>query len=88
MSRSTYSFVSVYHDTSDRAFPHQGQPDSTELLKIVPKGWAWHVVSEADERNPSRQAPAGSLLSSARDLGQFLTAHLADKFGASFRRRR
>ena len=84
MSRSTYSFVSVYHDTSDRAFPHQGQPDSTELLKIVPKGWAWHVVSEADERNPSRQAPAGSLLSSARDLGQFLTAHLADKFGREF----
>ena len=80
MTRSTYSFVSVYHDTSDRAFPHQGQPERPELVSLAEKGWKWHVTSEADERDPRRQAPAGSLLSSAADLGTFLVAHLNKEF--------
>jgi CubicO group peptidase (beta-lactamase class C family) len=84
MTESTYSFVSVYKDSSNRAYPHQGKPDAPDLEKLVTHGWRWHVVPEADERDPHRQAPAGSLLSSANDLGAFLIAHLDKKFGADF----
>jgi CubicO group peptidase (beta-lactamase class C family) len=84
MSRSTYSFVPVYRDSSDRVFPHQGQPEASELRSLAQTGWTWHVTSEADERNPRRQAPAGSLLSSAKDLGTFLAAHLNGAFGSDF----
>jgi CubicO group peptidase (beta-lactamase class C family) len=84
MTQSTYSFLSVYKDSSNRAFPHQGQPLPPELQSLAPKGWTWHVTSEADERNPRRQAPAGSLLSSATDLGKFLTRHLNEEFGKDY----
>ncbi|MEO5821067.1 MAG: serine hydrolase domain-containing protein [Vicinamibacteraceae bacterium] len=56
-----------------RAFPHVGQPErSTALLEVDPTGWTWRVASRDQERNPTRQAPAGGLMSCARDLGQFL----------------
>ena len=82
MSRSTYRFTSADHDTrADRAFPHVGQPDqTTALLEVDPAGWAWRVASRDRERNPTLQAPAGSLLSCARDLGQFLIKHLDTGF--------
>lgn len=82
MSRSTYTFTSAFADgKADRVLPHQGKPEPPNLLSLQPTGWTWHVVDQEHERNPTRQAPAGSLLSSARDLGQFLSAHLSRRFG-------
>jgi len=46
------------------------------------RGWQWHVVDRKDERNPSRQAPAGGLISSATDMTRFLEARLSGRFGA------
>ena len=81
MSRSTYEFTSAFADAqADRVLPHQGKPEPPDLLSLQPAGWMWHVVDRQHERNPSRQAPAGSLLSCARDFGQFLTAHLSRRF--------
>ena len=82
MSRSTYRFTPADHDPqADRAFPHVGQPDPpTALLEVDPTGWAWRVASRDQERNPTLQAPAGSLVSCARDLGQFLIKHLGTGF--------
>jgi CubicO group peptidase (beta-lactamase class C family) len=78
LSRSTYRFTPADHDPqADRAFPHVGQPDrTTALLDVDATGWTWRVASRDQERNPSRQAPAGGLVSCARDLGQFLIRHL------------
>jgi CubicO group peptidase (beta-lactamase class C family) len=82
MHRSTYAFTSAFADAAaDRALPHQGQPAAPDLLSLEPTGWTWRVVDQKHERNPARQAPAGSLLSSARDLGQFLRHHLNGQFG-------
>jgi CubicO group peptidase (beta-lactamase class C family) len=75
MKSSTYAFTSAYAGAADRVFPHKGMP----LPQHV--GWAWEVVDQADERDPSRQAPAGGLISSARDMAVFLTAHLNGTFG-------
>lgn len=82
MSRSTYTFTSAFADgEADRVLPHQGKPEPPDLSSLEPTGWTWHVVDREHERNSTRQAPAGSLLSSARDLGQFLSAHLSRQFG-------
>ena len=81
MSRSTYKFTSAFDGEADRVFPHQGKPALPDLLNLQPTGWTWRVVDREHERNPARQAPAGSLLSSAHDLGQFLRALLSRQFG-------
>jgi CubicO group peptidase (beta-lactamase class C family) len=82
MPRSTYRFTPADHDPqADRAFPHVGQPDPpTALLEVDPTGWTWRVASGDQERNPTLQAPAGGLVSCARDLGQFLIKHLDTGF--------
>ena len=82
MTRSTYRFTPADHDVkADRAFPHVGQPDrATALLDVDPTGWSWRVASGDQERNPSRQAPAGGLISCARDLGRFLIAMLTGEY--------
>lgn len=78
MARSTYVFTSAFDPgAGDRVLPHKGE--STPQSKLG--GWAWHVVDSRHERNPSRQAPAGSLLSTASDMAVFLEAHLAGRFG-------
>jgi CubicO group peptidase (beta-lactamase class C family) len=83
MSRSTYRFTPADQDpTADRAFPHVGQPDPpTVLFEVDSNGWTWLVNSEM-ERDPTQQAPAGGLVSCARDLGQFLIRHLDKGFAA------
>jgi CubicO group peptidase (beta-lactamase class C family) len=83
MHRSTYEFQSVYdprQKNANRAFPHRARPEPPELERVQPIGWTWSVVGAADERNPTRQAPAGALLSSARDLGSFLLRHLTNPY--------
>lgn len=84
MSRSSYRFTHADQDLeADRAFPHLGQPDPpTRLLEVDPAGWTWRVVNPDEERNPTLQAPAGGLVSSARDFGQFLIRHLDTGFTA------
>jgi CubicO group peptidase (beta-lactamase class C family) len=83
MHRSTYEFQSVYdprQKNAKRVFPHRARPEPPELERVQPVGWTWHVVAAADERNPTRQAPAGALLSSAYDLGSFLSRHLSNPY--------
>ena len=82
MTRSTYRFTPADHDaTADRAFPHVGQPEqATALLEVDPTGWSWRVASGDQERNPTRQAPAGGLISCASDLGRFLIAMLTTEY--------
>lgn len=82
MSRSTYRFTPAARDPqADRAFPHVGQPDrSTALVEVDMNGWTWRVASGDQERNPTLQAPAGGLISCARDLGEFLLRHLDTGF--------
>lgn len=84
MPRSTYAFTHADQDPhADRVFPHLGQPEPpTALLDVVRTGWSWHAVTRDLERDPTLQAPAGSLLSCARDLGQFLIRHLDKGFTA------
>jgi CubicO group peptidase (beta-lactamase class C family) len=84
MSRSTFAFTHADQDSqADRAFPHVGQPDPpTELLEVDPTGWTWRVAGRDQERDPTLQAPAGGLVSCARDLGQFLIKHLGTGFTA------
>jgi CubicO group peptidase (beta-lactamase class C family) len=75
MKRSTYVFTSAFDPgAGDRVVPHRGMPYLA--FEPEPTGWSWNVVGARDERNPSRQAPAGSLLSTARDMATFLTVHL------------
>jgi CubicO group peptidase (beta-lactamase class C family) len=81
MPRSTYRFTPASTATGDRVLPHQGTPQPPDLLNREPIGWTWRVVDRLHERNPTLQAPAGGLLSSARDLGHFLAAHLSGRFG-------
>lgn len=82
MHQSTYAFTSAFADAgADRARPHRGQPAPPDLTRLSTTGWNWRVVDPQHERNPSRQAPAGSLVSSARDFGQFLRHHLTGQFG-------
>jgi hypothetical protein len=58
-----------------------GQPDrTTALLEVDPTGWTWRVASRDQERNPTRQAPAGGLISCARDLGQLLITLLKTEY--------
>jgi CubicO group peptidase (beta-lactamase class C family) len=82
MTRSTYRFTPVDHDAKgDRAFPHVGQPErTTALLEVDPTGWTWRVASCDQERDPTLQAPAGSLISCARDLGRLLIALLTTEY--------
>jgi CubicO group peptidase (beta-lactamase class C family) len=82
MSRSTYRFTPAGHDPqADRAFPHVGQPvPPTALLEVDETGWTWRVASRDQERDPTLQAPAGGLVSCARDFGQFLIKHLDTGF--------
>ena len=84
MSRSTYRFTPADQDPqADRAVPHLGQPEPPPvLLEVDPTGWSWRVASRDEERDPTLQAPAGGLLSCARDLGQFLIRHLDQAFTA------
>lgn len=83
--RSTYRFTpSPDEPSSERVRPHQGKPDVPHLLDRVTTGWNWHIVDRDGERDPTRQAPAGSLLSCANDLGAFLLAHLEQKFGKEY----
>lgn len=71
MEHSTYRFTSAFAPgAGDRVVPH---------LR-VPEGDGWRV-NEDKERDPSRQAPAGSLISSARDMVSFLETHLDGRFG-------
>jgi CubicO group peptidase (beta-lactamase class C family) len=82
MTRSTFRFTPADHDAkADRAFPHVGQPErTTALLEVDPTGWAWRVASRAQERNPTLQAPAGGLISCARDLGRLLITLLTTDY--------
>jgi CubicO group peptidase (beta-lactamase class C family) len=82
MTRSTYRFTPADLDaTADRACPHVGQPERTAaLLEVDSTGWAWRVVSRDQERNPTRQAPAGGLISCARDLGRLLISLLTTEY--------
>ena len=82
MSRSTYRFTPADHDPkADRAFPHVGQPEPpTALLEVDETGWTWRVAKRDQERDPTLQAPAGGLVSCARDFGQFLIRHLDTGF--------
>jgi CubicO group peptidase (beta-lactamase class C family) len=82
MSRSTYRFTHASDDPkADRAFPHVGQPTATNTLRDVNRSrWTWRVAGREEERNPRLQAPAGGLISCARDLGQFLIRHLDTGF--------
>ena len=71
MEHSTYRFTSAFAPAAgDRVVPH---------LRVS-KGDGWRV-NEDNERDPSRQAPAGSLISSARDMVAFLETHLDGRFG-------
>jgi len=83
-SRSTYTFTHADQDPhADRAFPHIGQPEPPSvLLDVVGTGWTWRVVNRDVERDPTLQAPAGGLLSCARDFGQFLIKLLDTGFTA------
>jgi len=70
MEHSTYRFTSAFAPgAGDRVVPH-----------LVTEGDGWRV-NEDKERDPSRQAPAGSLISSARDMVSFLETHLEGRFG-------
>jgi CubicO group peptidase (beta-lactamase class C family) len=85
MLRSTYRFTSAFaHPDVDRVLPHRGETEVPDLLSPEPIGWMWRVVDRDQERNPTRQAPAGGLLSSAHDLGVFLLKHLNEEFGKTF----
>lgn len=78
MTASTYAFTSAFDaDPRERVLPHKGKP----MDEGDPRGWQWHVVDRKDERNPSRQAPAGGLISSATDMTKFLEARLSGRFG-------
>jgi CubicO group peptidase (beta-lactamase class C family) len=71
MEHSTYRFTSAFGPgAGDRVVPHTR----------VPEGDGWRV-NEDEERNPSQQAPAGSLISSGRDMVAFLEKHLDGRFG-------
>jgi CubicO group peptidase (beta-lactamase class C family) len=71
MEHSTYRFTSAFAPgAGDRVVPHLRVKDGD--------GWR---VNEDNEREPSRQAPAGSLISSARDMVSFLETHLEGRFG-------
>jgi CubicO group peptidase (beta-lactamase class C family) len=71
MEHSTYRFTSAFAPgAGDRVVPH---------LRVS-NGDGWRV-NEDKERDPSRQAPAGSLISSARDMVAFLETHLEGRFG-------
>ncbi len=91
MNRSTYVFTSAFdREAGDRVIPHRG---SWLLMPTAPLpndrlGWSWRMVDKEHERNPTRQAPAGSLLSSARDMATFLGAHLDKRFGDQFPERK
>jgi CubicO group peptidase (beta-lactamase class C family) len=82
MTRSTFRFTPADHDArADRAFPHVGQPErTTALLEVDRSGWTWRVASRDQERNPTLQAPAGGLISCARDLGQLLITLLKTEY--------
>jgi CubicO group peptidase (beta-lactamase class C family) len=70
MEHSTYRFTSAFAPgAGDRVVPH---------LRTASDGWR---VNEDNEREPSRQAPAGSLISSARDMVSFLETHVEGRFG-------
>jgi CubicO group peptidase (beta-lactamase class C family) len=87
MNRSTYVFTSAFdREAGDRVIPHRG---SWLLIPTAPLsedrlGWSWRMVDREHERNPTRQAPAASLLSSAADMATFLGAHLDKRFGHQF----
>jgi CubicO group peptidase (beta-lactamase class C family) len=71
MEHSTYRFTSAFAPgAGDRVVPH---------LRVA-EGDGWRV-NEDKERDPSRQAPAGSLISSAPDMVAFLETHLDGRFG-------
>jgi CubicO group peptidase (beta-lactamase class C family) len=84
MTRSTYAFSPADPDeTANRASPHVGQPErTTALLEVDRTGWTWRVASRDQERKPARQAPAGGLISSARDLGRLLRRLLTTEYTA------
>src|SRR5262249_38247456 len=77
MKPSPYLFTSALDaQAGTRAAPHRAKYD---LLSREPSGWEWYVNQE-EERNPTRQAPAGALLSNATELATFLSAHLQKRF--------
>jgi CubicO group peptidase (beta-lactamase class C family) len=79
LEQSTYAFTSAFSDEK-RAWPHVGKPErSTALLEVDRTGWTWRINRD-HERNPARQAPAGGLISSARDLGRLLLHLLTTKY--------
>ena len=79
MQNSTYTFTSAFAPgAGDRAVPHR-----TAERRTDDRGWQWHV-NQTNERNPSRQAPAGGLISNAKDMAVFLSAHLEGHFGRDF----
>jgi CubicO group peptidase (beta-lactamase class C family) len=82
MTRSTFRFTPADRDPDpNRAFPHVGQPERTSALREVdPTGWTWRVASGRAERDPTLQAPAGGLISCARDLGQLLLTLLSTPY--------
>ena len=85
MEHSTYAFVSGFDpEAGNRVIPHRAS-DSTFLMQADDlRPTQWRVVAKGEKRNPSRQAPAGSLVSSAKDMAAFLTAHRDGRFGADF----
>jgi CubicO group peptidase (beta-lactamase class C family) len=85
MSRSSYAFSSAFDpQAGDRAIPHRAAEEALFMSADDRRATQWRVTDPRDERNPSRQAPAGGLLSSARDMAQFLIAHLSGQLGADF----
>lgn len=86
MTTATYEFTSVFDPgAGNRAVPHLGNPLGVPNGSPSRRqGWIWQAVDRAGERNPSRQAPAGSLLASVNDLAAFLEVHLSGRFGPDF----